>query len=108
MCPTPIRPGQVVIKSVDPAYANYERLAQGIGVVDRAVWGSRRLSGTRETASSSRGARPPQGRATGSETDRYLGNGRERNVARATQRSVGACRLACTAINRYFSTRSAT
>ena len=32
-----------MIKSVDPAYANYERLAQGIGVVDRAVWGSRRL-----------------------------------------------------------------
>ena len=36
-------PPRVVIKSVNPAYDSYERLAEEIRVVGRAVWVSRRL-----------------------------------------------------------------
>ncbi len=36
-------PPRVVLKSLNPAYDSYERLAEEIRVVGRAVWVSRRL-----------------------------------------------------------------
>ena len=36
-------PAEVVLKSLNPEYDSYERLAEEIRVVGRAVWVSRRL-----------------------------------------------------------------
>lgn len=36
-------PPRIVLKSLNPEYDSYERLAEEVRVIDRAVWVSRRL-----------------------------------------------------------------
>jgi phage repressor protein C with HTH and peptisase S24 domain len=36
-------PPKIIIKSVNPEYQNYERLAEEVNVVGRVVWAGRRL-----------------------------------------------------------------
>ena len=52
-------PPKVVIKSVNPEYASYERLAEEVRIVGRAVWVARRLSDTRRTEGRPRGSDSP-------------------------------------------------